>query len=320
MSLTSLVKRILPLACAYYLAAGWARRRRLRSGIIRTRSGNRHAALDVEASLAYIEGVWRDYLAWADRPALTGDLVEIGPGDNFGVALLFLAHGARSVIAIDKFESERDPARQDAIYRALGERHGLAALFDGAPGEAAIRNLTYLPGMPAERFFGPDAPASDAVISRAVLEHLDDPLAALDAMWAGLRPGGILLHRIDLRDHGMFAGAHPLSFLTIGTGLYRAMTAETGWPNRILLPAYRDFLARRGWPARTGITRLAGVAGEFPALAWDDLPAAARQQALACVRKIRPRLAAPFRDLADEDLAVSGFVLVAEKPPAGGPG
>lgn len=316
MSLTSLVKKNIPLACAYYLAAGWQRRRRLRRGIIRTRSGNRHAVLDLPASLAYIESVQRDYLAWAGRPALTGDLIEIGPGDNFGVALLFLAQGARSVTAIDKFESERDMARQNAIYRALSEKHQLARLFDGEASETAIRNLSYLPGMPAERYFVAGAHGFDAVISRAVLEHLDDPLAALDAMWAGLRAGGLLLHRIDLRDHGMFAGAHPLAFLTIGSALYRAMTAETGWPNRLLLPAYRDFLTRRGWAARIGITRLAGVPGEYAALSWEELPAEARQQALAQVRAIRPRLAAPFRALADEDLAVAGFVLVAEKPAA----
>lgn len=315
MLLTGLVKRSVPLACLYYLVAGWQRRRRLRRGIIRTRSGNRHAALDLPASLAYIESVWRDYLAWAGRPALAGDLVEIGPGDNFGVALLFLAHGARSVTAIDKFESERDMARQNAIYHALSQKHGLDSLFDGEASEAAIRNLRYLPGMPAERYFAAGVAGFDAVISRAVLEHLDDPLAALDAMWAGLRPGGLLLHRIDLRDHGMFASAHPLSFLTIGRALYRAMTADTGWPNRLLLPAYRDFLKLRGWPARLGITRLVGVRGEFAALPWDELPAGARQQALAQVRAIRPRLAEPFRALTDEDLAVAGFVLVAEKPP-----
>jgi hypothetical protein len=133
-------------------------------------------------------------------------------------------------------------------------------------------------------------------------------------MWQGLRPGGVLVHRIDLRDHGMFSGHHPLTFLTIGAGLYRAMAAETGRPNRILLPAYRSHVAALGWPVRLGITRLVGVAGEFGALPWDQLPADARDVALAAVRQIRPQLAAPFRTMADQDLAVAGFALVAEKP------
>lgn len=314
--LVRLVKGSRLLACAYYLMQGWRRRSQIRRGDITTHSGSRHASLDLAASLSYVEGVWRDYLFYAGRSAIGGRIIEIGPGDNFGVALLFLKNGADHVVAIDKFVSQRDDERQSVIYRALSERHCLDDLFDGPPSEATILGLTYLPGMPAEKYFTGDVAPYDAVVSRAVLEHLDDPLSSLDAMWAGLRPGGLLLHRVDLRDHGMFAGNHPLTFLTIGAGLYHAMTAETGWPNRILLPAYREFLRRRHWPARLGITRLVGVSDEFAALPWEQLPMDSRQQALAQVRSIRPKLAEPFRKLSDEDLAVAGFVLLAEKPAA----
>ena len=49
-----------------------------------------------------------------------------------------------------------------------------------------------------------------------MLEHLYDPLAALDGMAASLAPGGTLNPPwIDFRDHGMFAGHHPLTYLTI---------------------------------------------------------------------------------------------------------
>lgn len=313
MSAAGLIKRSLPLACAYYLYDGWRRRQRLRRGDIGTTSGTRHAALDLEQSLGYIERVWRDYLGWSGRAALKGRIVEIGPGDNFGVALLLLKHGAAEVEAIDKFNPYRDEAAQAAIYRALSDRFDLTQQFDGMIGPDSIRQFIYRPGMPAEEFFTAAAPF-DAALSRAVLEHLDDPLGALDDMWARLRPGGLLLHRIDLRDHGMFAGNHPLTFLTISDGLYAAMTRDTGRPNRVLLPAYRDFLETRGWQARLGITRLAGVAEEFPSLAWEELPERARIQALANVRTIRPRLVSRFAAMADADLAVSGFVLRAEKP------
>lgn len=308
-----IVKSSLFLSCLYYMADGWRRRRRLRQGVLDTRSGARHSGLTIDQSLDYIEQVWRDYLLYSGRQALQGHVVEIGPGDNFGVALLLLRHGAARVTAIDKFFSRRDSGQQAAIYRALSDRHGLAVLFDGAPAEGGIRNFSYLPGMPAERYFTSSQTGYDTVVSRAVLEHLDDPLMSLDNMWAGLRPGGILVHRVDLRDHGMFAGRHPLTYLSIPAGIYRIIAAETGRPNRILLPAYRDHAAQRTWDCRFGITRLVGVPEEFPALSWEALPEAARAASLQAVAAIRPRLAQPFRGLADADLAVAGFVLVAEK-------
>lgn len=317
MSVAHFLKQNPRLASLYYILDGWRRRRRLRRGDIATSSGTRHADLDIEQSLAYIEKVWRDYLAWSDRTAIAGRVVEIGPGDNFGVALLLLKHGAGFVEAIDKFAPWRDPAAQAAIYRALSERFDLTALFDGAPSETAIRNLAYHPGMPAERYFTDCAPM-DAVLSRAVLEHLDDPLASLDAQWARLKPGGLLLHRVDLRDHGMFAGNHPLTYLTISPGTYRLIAEQTGRPNRILLPYYREHAQQRGWPARFGITRLVDVPSEYPNLPWDALPELDRTRALAAVMAIRPKLAAPFRKMADRDLAVAGFVLLAEKPATSG--
>lgn len=313
MSISAFIKRHTSLACAYYILDAKRTQWRLGRGDIATVSGTRHSGLSLEESLAYIEKVHRDYLAWSGRPALTGRIAEIGPGDNFGVALLLLKGGAEFVDAIDKFAPRRDAAQQTAIYAAMSRRHQMDGLFDGEPGESTITRVRYHPGMPAERFFNEQSGFS-AVLSRAVLEHLDDPLKSLDDMWRSLEPGGMLIHRVDLRDHGMFAGAHPLTFLTIGSGLYAAMTRQTGRPNRILLPHYRAHVAKRGWSARFGVTRLAGVAEEFANLPWDALPQAARQQAVGTVRAIRPKLARPFSALPDADLAVSGFVLVAEKP------
>ena len=317
MSLGSLAKRAarrsVALTCAWYLADDWRARRRLAAGDLATRSGARHAALDVEASLAYIERLHGDYLAYGGRERFAGTVAEIGPGDNFGVALLLLGGGADAVHAIDRYRPRRDAAAQARIYQALAGRHDLAACFDGPPSERAIRGLTYHPGRAAESFFRETEITFDAVLSRAVLEHLYDPLAALDDMAARLNPGGIMVHRIDLRDHGMFAGRHPLTFLTVPDGIYRAMTRGAGRPNRVLLPAWRDWLDRSGLTGALRVTRLAGVAEEVAPATWDDLDRALRDQALATVAQIRPRLADSLRAFDDRDLAVSGCLLVAEK-------
>jgi len=218
------VRSSLALTCAWYGFDDWRARRRLARGDLGTRSGARHRSLPLEQSIAYIDRVYDDYLAYAGRDRLTGVVAEIGPGDNFGLALLLLGNGATAVHAVDRYASERDPDQQAAIYQGLAARHALQGRFDGPPGEATMRGLVRHTGAPAEQFFRDRKSEFDAILSRAVLEHLYDPITALDDMAAALAPGGILVHRIDLRDHGMFDGRHPLTFLTIPQLLNRILT------------------------------------------------------------------------------------------------
>ena len=70
--------------------------------------------------------------------------------------------------------------------------------------------------------------------------------------------------------------------------------------------------AQAGIPEE-GFGRLAGVDEEVGPAEWDELPADLRAQAADAVERIRPRLAARFRDLPAADLAVSGCVLTAAK-------
>ena len=241
MNLRRQVKRSVALTCLYYLADDWRARRRLARGRLATRSGTRHATLTLDESLDYIDRVHADYLAYGGLENICGRVAEIGPGDNFGVALRMLGAGAREVHTIDRYRSHRDDARQACIHRALAQRHGLGELLgDGGAGAVGIRGLVAHEGAPAETFFRSSGLRFDCIVSRAVLEHLYDPLAALDDMAASLAPGGSMIHRIDFRDHGMFADHHPLTFLTIPDALYRAMTRGSGRPNRLLLPAWRD--------------------------------------------------------------------------------
>lgn len=319
MSLRALIKRSVALTCAYYAFDDWRARRRLAGGDLETRSGSRHATLDLDSSLAYIDRVYRDYLAYGAIQHFEGTVAEIGPGDNFGVALRILGDGAEAVHAIDRWVSRRDPEAQRRIYEAMSERWALGRLFDGAPAEDTIRGLVYRAGQPAETFFRTSGQRFDAIISRAVLEHLYDPLGALDDMAAALRPGGIMIHRIDLRDHGMFASHHPLTFLTIGEPLYGRMTRGAGRPNRVLMPAYRAWLARSGLEGTLRVSRLAGVVDEVSPASWEQLDESLRQRALDCVGAVRGRLAKRFKAMADEDLAVSGCVLVAHKRNHGAP-
>ena len=308
-----IVKKSVALTCAYYLYDDWRAVRRLRRGQIETDSGRRHATHDVAAGVSYVERVYRDYLSYGRVGAFSGDVCEIGPGDSFGLALMVLGNGAERVVAVDRYYSRRDHAFQSSLYRALSEKHDFAAYFEGEPSEETLRGLEYIVGEPAEKFFRNSGRMFDYVISRAVMEHLFDPVGALTDMAAALRPGGAMVHRIDLRDHNLFGLHHPLTFLRIPSVIYRYMSQNSGRPNRVLLPAYRKWLAESELEGDIRVTRLVGVEKEIEPTPWAEIDAHAKTTALETVRAVHANLREPFRSFDEQDLAVSGLVLAATK-------
>ena len=107
---------------AYSIARGLSGRIRFSLGNIQSTAGLMTAPLSAGAAVDYICRTFADYLQYGGLSAedLRGrDVLEGGVGDNFGVALLFLAAGARRVVCIDKFFSPHDPAHQREIYLKL---------------------------------------------------------------------------------------------------------------------------------------------------------------------------------------------------------
>ncbi|HUC60460.1 MAG TPA: methyltransferase domain-containing protein [Alphaproteobacteria bacterium] len=316
-ALKKLVRASVPLTCVGYLVLDALDGLRLALGRVGTESGTTHATIPVEESVRYIEHVAESYAAAVGRARFEGTVAEIGPGDNLGVGLLLLARGAAEVHAIDRFRSERDETVQTPIYRALAEKHDLARLFDGAPAERNIRGVKYVYGVAAEDYFASLPPTYSAILSTAVMEHLLDPIRGLDGMMRALVPGGVLVHQIDLRDHGMFAGRHPLTFLTVPRAIFRRMVANSGRPNRVLLHRYKAWAAAAKIDCRFLVTNLAGREDGLGApIPWDEIDPGLRATALETVRAMRPHLAREFAPVADADLAVSGFMMIASKPRA----
>ncbi|HEX8983925.1 MAG TPA: hypothetical protein VF767_00785, partial [Bryobacteraceae bacterium] len=99
--------------------------------------GATHTGRPLAESLAYIDRVYHDYAGYgglAPEDIVGRRILELGPGDNFGVALRFLAAGAESVAGLDKFATRRDTVQAAAIYGAMRERLGgeERARFDAA--------------------------------------------------------------------------------------------------------------------------------------------------------------------------------------------
>lgn len=254
-------------------------------------------------------------------------ILELGPGDNFGLALRLLGAGASQVIALDRFAIRRDPEVETAIYNSLLERlepperarcEAAVDLSGSVPRFDAAR-LEVIQGVGVE-----EAPerlgerAFDAIFSIAVLEHVTDLDAAFEAMDRLLRPGGYLLHQVDFRDHRMFTagGGHPLEFLTVSHRVWRWMTADSGGPNRRLVDYYRSRLDQLGYESRLLVDMALGVDGDVePRDALrESLPVTDAQREL--IAAIRPRLQSPYRGLPDGDLAAAGAFIAARKPEA----
>ncbi len=315
-------------------ASSFLRRLRFALGRIESDTGSTTSSLAIDDAVAYIHRTFNDYERYGElSPGMVqgAKLLEIGPGDSLGVGLRFLARGAASYATLDKFFSVRDTENEQRIYERL--RRDLPAAEQLRFDEAVtiqpalhfhpdkVRTVYGHGAQEADQVFG--AEAFDGILSRAVLHEIYEAKAALEAMDRALKPGGWMLHKIDLRDDGLFSGRgfHPLEFLTISEPVYWLMAYDTDKTCRRPLPFYRDILSRLGYHARfiiTGIIETEGYQSvENPAGDGKEKLepgvdfGSGHQQLLA---SIRPRLSAPFRHLDDSDLLTASVFLVAQKP------
>ena len=278
---------------------------------IDTHSGTTHATLSLKDSLDYIEGVFKDYQRVSDREHFKGKLAELGPGDNDGVALMFLANGASEADLADRFYSHRDLDNNKKIYDALASKYPSMALVLKESGAKLKR---YYGAEAAGETFFDQHTGYDYIISRSVLEHVDEPALVLQKMYDALNPGGMLIHKVDLRDHGMFTPfSYALKFLEVPQWLYRLMTYGTGYPNRFLFHAYKNVLTSLNPTTRFYVSGLHGVPELDQEYPLDKIPKELQKKAVAYINKNRHRFASEFKNIPAEDLMVSSFFFVCGK-------
>jgi SAM-dependent methyltransferase len=229
-------------------------------------------------------------------------ILEYGPGDLPGVALLMVALGARKVYCVDRFPLVKLSAKNALVLRDLAA--GLSPI-ERESFERCFRN----PATPAEGF-DPDRieylvradglsgleARIDLVVSRAVLEHVNDLEATFRDMKEAMKPGALAVHQVDLRSHGLHV-ANPLDFLKVPPGLWRLMHSHKGVPNRWRADRYEQIIRQ----LEVDCCRFEPT-GRFEA---------------EHVEAIRPQLDAVFANTGEDLLAWQGFWLVFEKRAAG---
>ncbi|HYG82726.1 MAG TPA: methyltransferase domain-containing protein [Pyrinomonadaceae bacterium] len=317
---------------AYKIYHNWQFKRRFASGDTESLHGSTHSHIPLADSISYINTQFDDYLRYGElSPAdLSGKRIfELGFGDNVGVALRFLAAGAGQVVCLDKFYSKRDKEHEREIYLALRETLGgderrrfdeAVDLSEGIKTDPLKIRCIY--GVDVEEAGElKTAEPFDFALSRGAIQDIFEPEAALRAMDRILKPGGLMLHKIDLSDQGMFRlyGMNPLTFLTIPDSVYRLMAEGSGKPNRKKMSYYRRLLEEMGYDVKMLITDIIGRGGRgdlSPHKEKIALGVDYSDETLALVRDIRPKLSPGYRKMSDEELLVDGIFVVARKPAA----
>jgi SAM-dependent methyltransferase len=315
----------------YHIYDNWRTKKRFASGNYETCSGATHAGKSLSESLSYINQVFDDYLTYSGiSPRMLKEkrVLEIGPGDNFGVALKFLIAGAKQVVCLDKFFSKRDTGQQFKIYREIrahlndGERDIYDSIISLDGGIAFnAEKLHYIHGVGIEEADKILEPGSfDFIVSRAVIEHLYDPNAAFSAMNRLLKSGSYMIHKIDFSDHGLFSskGFHPLTYLTIPESLYRLMTYDSGKPNRRLINYYKQKMIALGYDVRILISHIIGSEAEIlPHKETVIYGCDYFDSTILLIKNIRPHLTDKFRNMPDDELIADSIFLTAKKTPTG---
>ncbi|MDB4939397.1 MAG: Methyltransferase type 12 [Labilithrix sp.] len=270
------------------------------------RSGRGIANESPDEAAAYFQRCVREYfehLGVAPEDAssyLNGKRVlEYGPGDTLGVALLLYAHGAAYVQCVDRFPVHRLSDHSVRICRSLlgslegeaKERAERAFVVRGDPASGFDPNaIGYR--VTADGTSG-DHAAYDLVVSRAVLALVNRLDVTIQDIANALRPGGVSVHKVDLSSHGLDRH-RPLDFLAWPDAAYRMMYSRKGRPNRWRVDTYQELV--RNTSLR--ITKLTPT----------------RQLSPAEVEHLPPSLARPFRDVPPDVLGWLGFWMLLEHP------
>lgn len=188
----------------------------------------------IEAAARHGLMVGKDHLQkiadWVKRSPRGLDVLELGPGPDFGSTLTMAAMGARIAVA-DRWLPSWDREYHAAVYRRL------AALIteqlpgaDVTPIQRLVEANAHLPEVvrtfpDAETLTEAPDQGFDLIISNAVYEHIVDVVAATQRVFDVLRPGGLSVQQVDLRDHRNFD--EPLEYLLMTPQQELAWLRET---------------------------------------------------------------------------------------------
>jgi predicted SAM-dependent methyltransferase len=247
----------------------------------------RHGDMD---EVSYILGVFNKHVSRSGYKDLKGKtILELGPGDSIGTALIAASHGAKSILVDAGIFAVQDVQ----VYKKLAEDLIVAGLKPPDISDAntvtdilKICDSLYLT-QGLSSLHSLKTSSVDFVFSQAVLEHIrkNEFIETVKEMRRILVSHGCASHRVDLKDH-------------LQNSLNNLRFSESIWESSIF--ADSGFYTNRiRYSQMLGLFKDAGFnVNVFKIDRWDKLPIN------------RKHLNISYANLADEELLVKGFDVV----------
>lgn len=148
---------------------------------------------------------------------------EIGPGDCLATAALYAGLGASRITLLELEPPVLSSRQQDVLQqmRDKGLPLDVEVIQNGTTPTLDSSRVSYHQKL-MEDFDAP--PVYDFIFSYDVLEHVEDLVGMFRTCAKILKPGGRMLHVVDLGGHGQFEDPlPPLDFQTYSDWLYGLM-------------------------------------------------------------------------------------------------
>lgn len=228
--------------------------------------------------------IWKDKLVEVGVTFKGKDILEIGAGGSIGLGYFFFDNNYRSWWSSDSYLDLKNDKRlikkEKVLLLEIEKKYNLSSKK-----LAHIENdkIYFNPKIDFIKLdlenLNPKLENSfDVIFSTAVLEHIDveEMFKSSANLIKYLRPGGVMLHEIDLRDH--INVANPFSFYRYGKGEWNDLTkGSIFYTNRLRASDYKkifkanNFTELRSWQEQQELNPLAKISRDFVGYSADDL-------------------------------------------------
>lgn len=217
-------------------------------------AGNRFIDSDESQVIQTVENLFERYLEYGSFTIeeIRGEsILELGPGDSFGIGLKFLFCGAEKVVCFDKFYARRDNVLLEKVYKKMFTQQ-VNFTFD----QVFDKNL--IPkGGGLHYYFGKgiehinihkkariSAESFDLIVSNQVVQEIYNPFPSLKKMIGLLKNGGKMIHYIDFEPYNYFRYhlKKEYEYLTFPECIYKWMVNKRGMGNRKRITEYINYL------------------------------------------------------------------------------